>query len=157
MVAGLIANFKLYACLVFGLIVGWIVFQNHRLESKNAELCQTIAQIKVVGEQAAADAKRKEREHARTIEELRARYDADLVALRADNDRLRKSRPSSSSALPGTSTGADGAPILACFDRAEFVAATDGLLAEISPIAERGDEDALRLRFALDYIREVIK
>lgn len=152
MVQALIGNFKIYACIAFGAIVGYIVWHSNRVEAKNAELCMQIAQIKVVGEQAAAAAKKKEKQDAETIARLQARYSADLDELRADNERLRNYRPSSSSAMPVSATGARCPAEWACFDRAELSAALDRFVQDAAGVAEEGSEDRLRLSMAIEYI-----
>lgn len=151
------STFKLYACIAFGAVIGFIVWNSHRIERKNEELCRTIAAMEQAGKNAADAAKKKEREHEETVKALEARYSADLVALRADNQRLREYRPTVASAMPVAAPGARCPAEWACFDRTELSAALDGFVQDAAGIAEEGSEDRLRLAMAIDYIRQLIK
>lgn len=150
-------TFKLYACLAFGAIIGFIVWNSHRIERKNEELCRTIAVMEQAGKDATAAALKKEKEHEEKVKSLEARYSADLVALRADNERLRQYRPTVASAMPVAAPGARCPAEWACFDRAELSSALDRFVQDASGIAEEGSEDRLKLSMAIDYIRQLVK
>lgn len=119
----------------------WI--QTKRLEHKTEEHATFVAETAAIGKQAKreADAQRiaDQRNKERTDEE----YARGIVAHRTELQRLRDYYASRSIVPPAPATS--GRPDLACFDRAEFVAAGDRLTKRVLGLADKGAESTIGL------------
>lgn len=134
----LIAAILLAAALGLGLKV-----QTAQLHSLQAEYADFKAGVKALGEQAergkvARETVDQERKAKADVQNSRS-----LAALRADNERLRNSRPSGS-IVPSAAPGARS-PETACFDRTLLDGAIRAFDSGASSLVGKGDEARVNL------------
>jgi len=136
--------------IAFALVIGFGAVQTHRFNAITAEYESFKVATKAAGiaAQQAADARiaaDKERK-----EQSDAKYKTRIVALAANNERLRIERANRSElpASPPNTKCPDG---LACFDRAILSGALQRLDAGVSGIIDEGDKVTLRLKLAVEW------
>ena len=134
------------AAFVAGFAIGawpaWYI-QGLRLTTAKSELAAFVSTAKAIGEASQREADAKAKIDRKLKEDSDREYQSDIARLRADNQRLRNSR-TSSSYVPAAPPGSRS-PDLACFNRAELESALQRLDAGISRLVEEGDEDAVGL------------
>lgn len=134
----LIAAFLLASALGIGLKV-----QTGRLHALQAEYAEFKAGVKALGEQAERDKVAHETADKARKAKADVQNSRSLAALRADNERLRDSRPSGG-IVPAAAPGARS-PETACFDRPLLDGAIRAFDTGAAGLVGRGDEARVNL------------
>ena len=140
------------AVVILGLGIG-IKVQTSRLTSCKQEFATFQAQVKALGEVAAAKAKAQE-----TADKLaKEKADHENQALRADNaalsKRLRDAR-ARSSYVPAAAAGSSH-PDAACFSRADLERAIQQLDGAVQSLIEQGDQARIDLNTAKSWAASI--
>lgn len=142
------------AAVILGLgAYGWV--QTARLDACNAKFSAFQAQVKALGDVAAAKAKAENDRQAKLLKESEAQSAKLKSDLSIANKRLRDER-ASSSRVPEAPAGSPK-PHLACFDRSELESALQRLDEGVSGFLDEGDQNTLRLKLSRDWAMEALR
>lgn len=134
--------------IILGLGIG-VKVQTSRLESCKQEFSIFRAQVKVLGDEAAAKAKAEQERQENILKETEAKSAKLKSDLAIVNKRLRDERARRSQ-VPAAPAGSSR-PDLACFDRTELESALRHLDAGVSGLVDEGSENTLRLKLSVDW------
>jgi len=143
--------------LIMGVLCGVLTIgvgiQTKRVESCKAEYASFVANVKTAGEAAEARTKAEIARQAKLLKETEATSAKAKSDLSIANQRLRDERARSGSVPPAPA--GSKRPDLACFDRTLLVEATGRLDAGLSALADRGDQNTLRLKLSRDWANSI--
>ena len=136
--------------IIAGLAISLKV-QTHRLASTKAEYATFVAQTKALGEiaQVKADKQNADFKLLKETVDRETKLNNDKLALAAK--RLRDNN-THRSYLPGITAGSKH-PDIACFDRADFDAATRELARSVSEIAIQGEQATIDLDAGKTWVK----
>lgn len=124
-----------------------------KYDKLKAEYTGFVADVKAKGEVAQKIADKQKAAGIAAKERTDAENKTSIVALAADNERLRRAYPRGSTVPPAPA--ASKRSDLACFDRTELGAATDGLLAELQGQAGEGAAATVDLNAAKNWAKKL--
>lgn len=136
MLIAYIAGIAFVAGIAVGAVPAW-KYQQARLDAVQAKYDGFVATTKVIGEQAAKDAKKVEAADKLKKEKSDAEFKVVSAANVALARKLREARSHSNYLPPAAATSSS--PERACFQRTELESAIGRLDTGVSGIAEKGD------------------
>lgn len=152
----LIYMYAIIATVVLLVITGMgvaIKIQTNRLATMTDKYNTFVATTKVIGEQAAKEAKKRTDADKLAKEKSDAEQKTLMDANIALGKRLRNTRAGNSYLPPATPTARN--PDAVCFDRTKFESATRQLDAEVSGIVEIGDSARIGLDTSKQWAQKV--